>query len=455
MKFSFCVLLPVLILFSLSCSNQSSNPEDQEWGSLSVELSDTTPLKALQDSALTFDDASEIVITITHQSGEPTTFNSRRISFLKLGEEYMSEQIQLPVGDYKLDEFYLIDEESNVLFASPKAGSELSQHVEHPLSLDFSISANQTTSVNIQVISTRFFDAEDFGISSFTFTEVTLFNFLLSVTDALNNSVHADLVISNPSGDYTYRTTVEDEVARITVRDEYDSLRVTLSSDQPLPISHDYLYATSDLKMYTNTPLKIAIEPVQGDVFIQPAPQTGKDAELISSSRYENSNYGTVPNMRAESSTAGGIPFITRTLFDVDFPPNQCQSAPDSVFLYLQSRNEPTVGIAHRTSSGPNNAKFFIISEPWDEHTVTWNSQPDTLTSVYGGIPTSISGTQNYKIDFTEAFNNRFFESNPTDRYGFLMKLENEDGFRRLTFHSSDSDEPSKRPAWVLFGGDC
>ncbi len=119
-----------------------------------------------------------------------------RISVNRFGSEYVSHRARLPLGDYSVTYFQVLDENRDVLFAAPVEGSEKAILVDHPLPYDFNLSGNNPVldreQVTIQVLEVGEEDSPDlFGYVGFSFDLVSDFALDLHVVSDLDSSLVA------------------------------------------------------------------------------------------------------------------------------------------------------------------------------------------------------------------------------------------------------------------------
>lgn len=98
-------------------------------------------------------------------------------------------------------------------------------------------------------------------------------------------------------------------------------------------------------------------------------------------------------------------------------------------------------------SSGDDEATFgvYLITSPWDEAAITWNSASDLTTSITGISSNmdddlgwkSISGVGDYVQNWI---------NDPLTNYGLMLRPLNESSTWERNFHSRESDVPSLRP---------
>lgn len=121
-----------------------------------------------------------IVISITDNSGNIIT-QMEEIPLYNMNGNFISKPITLEQGSYKLSDFLVIDNYGNVLYLTPKEGSPMAYLVTTPLPVDFSVSKDQVTNVNVEVLENTGENPEEFGYSTFTFNVVDIFKFYVGV----------------------------------------------------------------------------------------------------------------------------------------------------------------------------------------------------------------------------------------------------------------------------------
>jgi len=174
-------------------------------------------------------------------------------------------------------------------------------------------------------------------------------------------------------------------------------------------------------------------------LFLKPGPDEGKD--VLIRSVYPNTNEGDHFDFMSMAGTISYEPFVNRSLIEFDLG-----NIPDSAIV-LEAKlsfyySEQTGGPGHQ---GINESYLLKINEAWDEHTVTWNTQPSVsfVNPVY--LPTSTSQFQDYlNIDVTDLISELIHF--PDLFHGFSIRLINEEPYKTMTFSSSDQMNPSRWP---------
>ena len=127
-----------------------------------LELEDDSELK----SAVADRDVAEALVSILSVDGE-VIFDKEPIPVYNFGDGFITKSLKLRVGEFMLTEFMLLDSNGMVVWATPKAGSNLAHLVRQPLPVYFQISHEQTTSLDIQVIRVGNYNPDDFGYVNF------------------------------------------------------------------------------------------------------------------------------------------------------------------------------------------------------------------------------------------------------------------------------------------------
>jgi hypothetical protein len=109
-------------------------------------------------------------------------------------------------------------------------------------------------------------------------------------------------------------------------------------------------------------------------------------------------------------------------------------TAPDSLF-------------AESTLSGANTAVISRVTSPWDEATLTWNSQPATTADGAITIGPSLSPDQVFDVDVTAQVR-AMLSSGQT--YGFAFQLVDEQYYRSMMFAGSNQPSAATRPRLTL-----
>jgi hypothetical protein len=164
------------------------------------------------------------------------------------------------------------------------------------------------------------------------------------------------------------------------------------------------------------------------------------------------SNYGNRIELTAGAWTAGGDPFVLHGLLGFNL-----SSVPAKIRIHkarLQLHAELTSKMwrvgngqppGHSTLSGPNTSSLRRVTSPWQESTVTWDTQPSTTSAGEVVLPASVAPDQNYlDIDVTGLV--QAMLDDPQNSHGFSLQLVTEEPYRQVLFASSDHPDATLRP---------
>ncbi len=126
--------------------------------------------KATRNGTTQLAEPAFILLSIRDINGN--TQNGMKLSLIRFGNDYVSENLELEPGNYQLTEFVVLDSIFNTVYATPTEGSELSNYVEDPLPIEFMVGDEQKR-VTPQVLAVEPKDnPEQFGYVSFGFDVV-------------------------------------------------------------------------------------------------------------------------------------------------------------------------------------------------------------------------------------------------------------------------------------------
>jgi gliding motility-associated-like protein len=190
----------------------------------------------------------------------------------------------------------------------------------------------------------------------------------------------------------------------------------------------------------------VGLLPAQNTtIVLQPDPDCGKDVYLYSIA--PDHNLGNFPDFIACAWTHSGVPVTVRSLIEFDIsaipPGTTIVQATLDLYHYNSTQNA-----GHSSLSGSNAAHLYRVTQSWDEHTATWNSQPSYTTLNAVALPASLTNTQNYSVDITTLVQNCI--DDPLNSFGFMFKEDLESYYRSMLFASSDNANPAIRPKLTL-----
>jgi gliding motility-associated-like protein len=184
----------------------------------------------------------------------------------------------------------------------------------------------------------------------------------------------------------------------------------------------------------------------QTTLTLQPDAVLGKDAMLHGLPSLTNTNYGTNTEYQGAAWTYGGTFGITRGIVEFDLSSIPVGAVITSAQLSLFATGTTTGSGAH---AGANAGWLSRITSTWTESTVTWNTAPTFTTTNQVALAASSNVNQDYlNIPVTNLLQDMV--DNPCSSFGFIIRMQTEQTYRRLNFCSSDYSVATKRPMLVV-----
>jgi len=175
---------------------------------------------------------------------------------------------------------------------------------------------------------------------------------------------------------------------------------------------------------------------------LQPGSSDGKDAEVFNLQPNATLNG---ENLRGNAWTFNGSPGVERGLIEFDLSTIHKGSIIDSAFLSLYFPLAPT----SETHSGNNESYLKRIISYWGENEVNWYNQPGITDLHRVELPRSTADYQDYtNIDVTDLLQDMV--NDPGNSFGFMVSLQEETFYRRMSFASSDESVTSNHPKLIV-----
>lgn len=456
----FVALAIPSLSYVYSCENKGVDQEEKGSAEFSVSLpaADDSKSGAEADSSVV---SYHILISVEDLKGNKVLADSL-IPLYTFGTDFVSENIKLNAGEYKLTKFMVINPAGTVVYASPVAGSPLAYLSMRPLPFNFNIFPNQVTKVMTEVLPVGDNTPDKFGYAAFgmrvieplEFWAVCYLEYPVSTTPLL--LTEARLNISTPSG-WFYSCKLAAAVNQITIRGGSEIYNFVLEKDgyqsQKLQFTAAQLRATTKEKPLS---FKIASTSQYKIVVLQPDPDKGKDA-MISNLNPEK-NFGAHKYFEA---TFLSEPVLTvmrsnRSLiyFNLDTIPKSAVIKKVMLTLsydlpipfdstYLININPTTTGINWY------GAVLQQVVEPWEEDKVTWATQPKTIEANQVYVSPFIKNANFIDIDVTRLFVSVAEIAAPN--HGMMFRLWPTEKFPGFRFVSSDYAEPKMRPRLTVY----
>ena len=144
-----------------------------------------------------------IRLSVETEEGE-SIWNDKELVLNAFGQEYVTESVQLELGNYVLTSFLVINDVGEVIFAAPLEGSDQAAVVSHALPIDFEVRDNGQDNVirpEVVPISEKSTPGS-YGYMGFGFDIINNFVVDLNITSDFNgNPLPASVEITSYSSD--------------------------------------------------------------------------------------------------------------------------------------------------------------------------------------------------------------------------------------------------------------
>ena len=217
---------PTLLLFILllvACKKESRDPKPTSQLRLGFEVLNNI------NTRIASTEADALLISIKDDQGNDV-YSLERFNLIKVGEEYITSSIEIPVGTYTVEEFLVVNEDDSALYLAPKEGSEFAELVSNSLPQAFEVSADEITNINIQVLHVSLGNSAQFGYATFDFDLVKALVFQPGAEGK-------DAVVSKIVPDNTYPDLEDIHLYAWTHSGELNVNRVFIDFDYNLPSS--------------------------------------------------------------------------------------------------------------------------------------------------------------------------------------------------------------------------
>ncbi len=409
-------------------------------------------LKSISDDSSRVENLA-LVVTLGNESGE-LVLNNDRLELYNFGGHYVTKEIRLRTGKYKLLKFMVVDDRGNVRFATPMYNSPLAYLVKHPLPIHAEVEKNEVTRLNPEVLPVdNNTPPEDFGYISFGIQVVHPLEFYIAayIDDprlmAPTTLTEAMLDV-RIEPDWSHSFQLESRINRITVpRVEKKYVLIVRK-----PGYRPQMMEKSSMELAEANREHPILVPLKKEniLILRPGPEKGKDATIFLSKPDEN--FGKHPHFEAANSP----PFVihdhvetSRSLITFELGDIPEKARIEKAFLSLYYRTPYFYEGIAESYMDRNLAIFQKITTSWTEEKLTWNNQPETTeeNQVYLKPMPWISANF-YTIDLTAIIQD--MRSHPEDLHGIMFRLVEEKDVSGFIFGSSDHPEEGMHPALRL-----
>lgn len=457
---SFSLILLVLFAFSSCEKNSDSSKGTAKFSIASIEESNQLKSAWAEEDLVSY----HLMVSVEDSDGNPVMTGDLIPAYL-FGPGYISEELEMEAGEYRLTEFMLIDPSGEVIAATPAEGSPLAYLVNDPLPVSFSIAGGVATVVRPELLAVGDHTPGDFGYVSFggpvikplAFYVVCIIDNPLSMA-AIQPPVSADLTVyAGNVWHYTFR--LEPSVNHLVIRGGFEYYTFLLKKEGY--VSQTFRVKASELRATTReNPLRLKIPYDSGQwnrLVLQPGPEDGKDAMVsnlqpdmnFGEHKYFEATYITEPVLTVMRTNESMISFdmnslpksalirkVTLTLwYDLPLPW-------DSTIFY------PAGAAEYRWHGGV----LQKITEPWEENKVTWDNRPATTERGQVYISPFILNTNMITVDITTLYISDVTAvaiNSPV--YGIYFRLWPDEWTPGFRFASSDFPNAGMRPKLTIY----
>ncbi len=403
-----------------------------------------------------------LMVSVEDMEGN-TVMNDSLIPLYIFGSGFISDNIELTAGEYKLTKFLVIDPSGAVIYAAPVGGSPLAYLVKRPLPLTFRINAGQATKIIPEVLAVGDHSPGDFGYASFGMQIIRPLHFwTVCVLDPANPDIlapiqmtTAKLTVFAPDG-WHYAFNLQASVNHLIIRGGYLNYIFLLEKEGYMP--QRFLFSARELMATTqDNPLVLRIPWGSGQwkrLVLQPGPDDGKDAMI--SNLEPDRNFGDHKYFEATFLTEPVLTVMrsNRSLiwFDLGQLPKSAVIKRVTLQLFYDlpipwDRNLFITGPV--TSSSWYGGVLQQIVEPWEEHKVTWNTQPKTIERNQVYISPFSLNSNFIEVDVTRLFIP--IQEIAVPNYGMFFRLWPTERFPGFRFASGDYPVATMRPRLTVY----
>ena len=454
-------LIMLAVLSFYSCEKKSIDSNGTGSAEFSISLPEET---GLSKSAMSGDSAIvsfQIMVSVEDMAGNQVV-TDELIPLFSFGTGFVSDNLEIKSGEYRLTKIMVINPSGEVVLASPKAGSTLAYLATRPLPFNFTVLPYQVTKLQPEVLVVGDLTPDKFGYASFGVRIINPLSFWagavidnpLIMAPALQFTTANLTVYAKDGWHFTFKLSAG--LNNLIIRGGSDTYLFILEKEGYLPVISQYsagvlLSATKEKPLYLKIPWD---NSTYKTLVLQPGPESGKDAMV--SNLDPNKNFGDYKYFEA---TFLSEPILTvmrsnrsMIFFNLDSLP---KSAVIKKVILKLSYDLPIpwdntlFPVATPGTSLWYGAVLQQIIEPWEEGKVTWNTQPKSIEINQVFISPFVKNANFIEIDVTPLFANP--AANPLPNWGLLFRLFPTERFPGFRFASSDFKDALMRPRLTVY----
>ena len=194
-------------------------------------------------------------------SEDAEVFEMQDFELLRVGNSVISPAIELTPGSYKITDFMIVSVGDEVLFATPRSGSPLSQFVSNPLDVLFSVASGMSNKIAMEVMDVSENLPEDFGYVSFNLNVVYPFSIaVFAGTEEGAELTAAELILEK--GEFTVQSeSLLPQVNKFAFSQAPDEI-LTMRISKPGYLAYTREFTYNEIKSeLSEGPLKVTLMP--------------------------------------------------------------------------------------------------------------------------------------------------------------------------------------------------
>jgi hypothetical protein len=455
-----------MTLISIS-SCELRNAEDTGTGEVefSINLPDETDQAKSGTTDSTVIVSYQLLVSVEDLDGNEV-LNDKLIPIYRFGAGFVSDNIKLSTGDFKLTRFMVINPAGTVIYAAPIIDAPLAYLVNNPLPLGFKISANNLTSIKPEVLKVENYTPDQFGYVNFGMQVIMPLHFYaVCILDnplimAPTRLTQARLSVFSNNSDWHFTFKLEAKVNHLVIRGGSENYSFILEKEGFL--TQKFVFTARELKATSgDNPLVLKIpwgNNYYKKLILQPGPDRGKDA-MISNLQPET-NFGDHKYFEATFLSEPILTVMRSNRSLIWFNMSQLPDTASIKKVYLRLSFEfpipwdSTVFITDPALSTNDilwyGAVLQKVIEPWDEKEVTWKKQPESIAENQVYVSPFVRNVNFIDIDVTRLFV-PVDNTSLTPNYGMLFKLYPSEVFPGFRFASSDYEKEIMRPRLTIY----
>jgi len=435
---------------------QSCEEKPEEKGTIDFSFSMDTDelLKSVSNDSTVVDDTIppagfwQLVITIVTTDGM-VVMEDERIPLIPFGSEFISDKIELKVGEYLLEKFLVIGPYGKVVYATPLEGSPKA-YLLNPL--HFVVKPEQINHLSPEVLSVQHSSPADFGYTSFSFNVVRPIVAYVMVVDNNPLSMRSSaaipaLLILKARDGWMHEYKLHAGVNKVLVKPGYEWFKVVVKNPD-YPTFKGEIAAKRLINSTKERPVVFHLgENVSEKLVLQPGPERGKDAMITDLE--PDKNFGDYPYFEASFLTESVLTVMRTRSSLIEFGLHGLPKSATIKKVFLTLSFEHMIWDSTMTAVEPGDGvdKYIALQqiiEPWEEYKVTWNNQPSTTEANQVIIPMyDMYSHMQRRYDVTSIFVNELDIPN----YGMMLKIVMDNPYPGgWQFVSSDYKVPEIRP---------